>query len=96
MQVNKMKIPFASVLVVTTLSAISCVAYAQTSQAPANADPQMAPGATMSQSDVSQRPMGRYEEDATVAQPGGSSGSGRARNGARCTVGLSCDIYQGS
>lgn len=29
-------------------------------------------------------------------QPGGSSGSGRARNGAPCVVGLSCDIYQGS
>jgi hypothetical protein len=29
-------------------------------------------------------------------QPGGSSGSGRVRDGESCVVGLSCDIYQSS
>jgi hypothetical protein len=97
MQVNKMKVFIVSVLAVTTLSAISGVAYSQTSPSPANGDPQMSPAATMSQPAVTQQPsMERYDYDATGPQPGGSSGSGRGRNGAKCIVGLSCDIYQGS
>jgi hypothetical protein len=96
MQVKKMKALYAPVLAASALFSISSVAFSQTSQAPANADAQAAPGSTMSQPNTDPPRTNRYENDATGPQPGGSSGSGRGRNGARCVVGLSCDIYQGS
>jgi hypothetical protein len=96
MQVKKMKAFYVPVLAATALFSISGVAFSQTWQSPANADPQAAPGSTMSQPNTDTSRTNRYESDATGPQPGGSSGSGRGRNGSRCTVGLSCDIYQGS
>jgi hypothetical protein len=97
---EEMKALYVPVLAATALFSISGVALAQTWQAPANADPQAAPGSTMAQPHTDPSRTNRYENDATGPQPGGSSGSGRGsgrgRNGARCVVGLSCDIYQGS
>jgi len=96
MQVEKMKAIYVPVLAATALFSISGVAFSQTWQSPVNADPQAAPGSTMSQPNTDPSRTNRYESDATGPQPGGSSGSGRGRNGSRCIVGLSCDIYQGS
>jgi hypothetical protein len=96
MQVNNMKALYVPVLVASALFSISSVAFSQTWQAPANADPQASPGSTMSQPNADPPRMNRYEDDATGTQPGGSSGSGRGRDGGRCVVGLSCDIYRGS
>ncbi|CAG9256962.1 conserved exported hypothetical protein [Paraburkholderia caribensis] len=96
----EMRVYFASLLVASALSAVTGFAYAQTTwqQPSGSADPQMAPAASMSQPQMAQpaSSMNRYEYDSVGPQPGGSSGSGRGRNGGPCVIGLSCDIYQGS
>lgn len=91
-----MKVSFAPVLVVATLSVMPGVASSQTSQSPPNADPQMSQSTSASPPAMTEPSMNRYDYDATGTQPGGSSGSGRGRDGGRCVVGLSCDIYRGS
>ncbi|CAG9209374.1 conserved exported hypothetical protein [Paraburkholderia sabiae] len=89
---------FSVLLAATALFAVSSVAYSQTWQPSGNAEQPMPQSATTSQPQMAQPAgsMNRYDYDSTGPQPGGSSGSGRARSGAPCVVGLSCDIYQGS
>jgi hypothetical protein len=89
-----MKVQLLAVIGAVSLLAATGAAHSQ----------QMQPSGTTDQSSA-QQPMTSARPATTIdrtadpgygPQPGGSSGSGKARNGAPCTVGLSCDIYQGS
>jgi hypothetical protein len=50
----------------------------------------------MSQPAMSQPTAATTGYDALGPQPGGSTASGRGRDGGLCIVGLSCDIYRGN
>lgn len=88
-----MKVSLSSMLVATAIAAASGLAYSQTAQPVQNSQ---GSGTTMSQPAMSQPMAATTGYDALGPQPGGSTASGRGRDGAPCIVGLSCDIYRGN
>ncbi|PRX33413.1 hypothetical protein B0G75_103641 [Paraburkholderia sp. BL18I3N2] len=89
-----MKVQLLTIVSALSLLAATGAAHSQQMQPSGTTDPSSA-----------QQPMTNAQPATTMdrtpdlgygRQPGGSSDSGKARNGAPCTVGLSCDIYQGS
>ncbi len=89
-----MKVQLLTVLSAVSLFAVTGAAHSQQMQPSGTTDPSSA-----QQSMTTAQPattMDRTPDMGYGPQPGGSSGSGKARNGAPCVVGLSCDIYEGS
>jgi hypothetical protein len=87
----KMKVSLRSVLIAAALFTASGAAFSQPTD-----NTSQGTNSNQYQPPMTQPSGSMNSNDSRGPQWGGSTASGRSRNGAPCIVGLSCDIYQGS